>query len=552
MKEIFLASISRRRVLTGAVAAAGSTAVGLTATNGSAMAAPLAEGGATGCSPAFGPVSVPPSDPRYAELTVGNNQRWVASPESVRLVGSTDQVVAVVQEAVNAGKRLSVRGGGHCFADFVYNTDTKIVIDMSMMDRVYFDSARKAFAVEGGALIGNLRHALYKGWNVTVPAGLCLSVGVGGHASGGGYGMLSRRFGLLSDHIEAVEMVVVDKNKIARTVVASRSAADPNNDLWWACTGGGGGNFGVITRYWFRSADATGSSPATALPTPPKSVLISSVAVPWSSLDQTKFTALVRNYGIWHEQNAAADSPYAAMCGEMLIPHRAGGSISLVTEIDAGLSNAGQLLTDYLTAVTRDTGMAGPFASLKMNWLDSVTVLGTGNPTLTTNPTLRSAIKSAFMRKSFTDAQIAALYGQLSRTDYANPNAVVQLAGYGGGKINTVAPDATATAHRSATFLAAFQNFWLNPAEDAAHLGFLRDEYGSVFAGTGGYPIPNDQTDGCYINTPDPDIMDPTLNRSGVPWYQLYYKDNYPRLQRVKARWDPNNIFRHSQSITAA
>ncbi|MFD0974028.1 FAD-binding protein [Plantactinospora endophytica] len=518
------------------------------------MAAPLAaasENGGGAYGPTFGPASVTQSDPRYAELVVGNNQRWVARPESVRLVGSTDQVVAVVQEAVNAGKRVSIRGGGHCFADFVYNMDTKIIIDMSMMDKVYFDSTRKAFVVEGGALLGNVKNALYKGWNVTLPAGICLDVGIGGHATGGGYGMLSRRFGLVSDHIEAVEMVVVDKYKVARRVVASRSPADPNHDLWWACTGGGGGNFGVITRFWFRSPDATGDSPTTALPAPPKDVLLNVVTVPWSSLDQAKFTTLVRNYGVWHEQNAAADSPYTAACSQMLIPHRAGGNITVFTEIDAGLSNASQLLADYVAAMIRDTGVTGPFQSQKMSWLDSVKVIGTANPTLTGNPTLRSGIKTAFMRKSFTDAQLAALYGQLTRTDYANPNVVLQLAGYGGGKINTVPPGATATAHRDAAFLAALQGFWLNPAEDSVHVGFLRDAYGALFASTGGYPVPNDQTDGCYVSAPDPDITDPAINRSGVPWYRLYYKENYPRLQLVKARWDPNNFFRHSQSITA-
>ncbi|WP_199736209.1 BBE domain-containing protein [Micromonospora sp. HM5-17] len=307
-----------------------------------------------------------------------------------------------------------------------------------------------------------------------------------------------------------------------------------------------------MTKFWFRSPDATGDSPAAALPTPPKNVLLNVITVPWSGLDQARFTTLVRNYGVWHEQNAAADSPYAAISSQMLIPHRAGGTITVFTEIDAGLSNASQLLADYVAAVTRDTGLTGPFPSQPMAWLDSIKVIGTANPTITGNPTLRSGIKSAFMRKSFTDEQLAALYGQLVRTDYANPNVVLQLAGYGGGKINTVSPSATAFPHRNAAFFAALQGFWLNPAEDSVHVGFLRDVYGALFASTGGYPVPNDQTDGCYISAPDPDITDPAVNRSGVPWYELYYKDNYPRLQRVKARWDPHNVFRHSQSITAS
>jgi FAD/FMN-containing dehydrogenase len=71
-----------------------------------------------------------------------------------------------------------------------------------------------------------------------------------------------------------------------------------------------------------------------------------------------------------------------------------------------------------------------------------------------------------------------------------------------------------------------------------------------VWSATGGYPVPGDQADGCYVNNPDPDITDPAFNRSGVPWHTLYYKGNYPRLQRVKAAYDPRGVFRHAQSVS--
>jgi aclacinomycin oxidase len=52
-----------------------------------------------------------------------------------------------------------------------------------------------------------------------------------------------------------------------------------------------------------------------------------------------------------------------------------------------------------------------------------------------------------------------------------------------------------------------------------------------------------------YGNHPDVDLADPEWNTSGVPWHTLYYKDNYPRLQRIKARCDPRNVFHHALSI---
>eukprot|EP00164_Ancoracysta_twista_P023238 GFYU01043362.1.p3 GENE.GFYU01043362.1~~GFYU01043362.1.p3 ORF type:complete len:119 (+),score=0.88 GFYU01043362.1:53-358(+) len=94
-----------------------------------------------------------------------------------------------------------------------------------------------------------------------------------------------------------------------------------------------------------------------------------------------------------------------------------------------------------------------------------------------------------------------------------------------------------------------FQTFWSDPKDDAFYLGWLRDIYEDVFAATGGVPVPNEQMDGCYINYPDRDMADPARNRSGVPWSTLYYKDNYPRLQSVKDRYDPGNVFSHSLSI---
>ena len=55
--------------------------------------------------------------------------------------------------------------------------------------------------------------------------------------------------------------------------------------------------------------------------------------------------------------------------------------------------------------------------------------------------------------------------------------------------------------------------------------------------------------DGCFINHPDTDLVDPAMDTSGVPWHMLYYKENYPRLRKIKSRWDPRNIFRHAFSV---
>ncbi|MFJ6544955.1 FAD-binding oxidoreductase [Streptomyces sp. NPDC091385] len=545
----------RRSVLTGTA-----VAIAATALEGGPLTTAATAASATTDADA---VTVLPSDPRYADLVIGNNTRWVAQPDSVRLVRTTEQVVRAVQEAVDGNKRISVRSGGHCYADFVFNSAVRVVIDTSLLDTVAYDEKLNAFEIGAGSTLLHVYDSLFKGWGITIPGGMCYSVGAGGHISGGGYGMLSRRHGLTVDHLYAVEVVVVDGSGKARSVVATREADDPNRDLWWAHTGGGGGNFGVITRYWFRSPGATGTDPASLLPKPPKEVLVSAVALPWSELDKDSFTSLVQKFGAWHEKNGAADSSAASLCSFLMMNHKSNGSIGLLTQIDATVPDAEKVLDDFLSEVTSALSdnavrpMSEPVGELsalpdlftpqRLPWLHSVKLLGTSNPTLT-NPSLRGHHKSAYLRKNVTGAQAAAMYQHLTRTDHENAASMVVLLSYG-GKINSVGSGDTASAQRDSIFKGLFQSFWSSAADDDANIGWVRDVYGEVFSATGGYPVPGAATDGCYINYPDADITNTKVNTTGVPWSTLYYKGNYPRLQQVKAAYDPRNTFRHSQSI---
>ncbi|TDV56022.1 FAD-binding oxidoreductase [Actinophytocola oryzae] len=510
----------------------------------------------------FGPFTVKPDDPRYGELITGDNQRWVGAPDYFQLVGSTQQVVDAVQAAVKAGRRIAVRSGGHCYEDFVSNSDVRVVIDMSEMDAVRYDRKMKAFAAEPGARLLDLYATLYKGWGVTLPGGRCYSVGAGGHICGGGDGPLSRRHGLTVDHLYAVEVVVVDKAGKARAVVATREPNDRNRDLWWAHTGGGGGNFGVITRYWLRSPGVTGADPRTALPRPPATVLLNGMSFSWAELTEATFATLVKNFSGWHERNSAPSSPGVALSASLALNHRSNGNVSMFVQVDGDEPNAGQLLDDFVSevvdgvsvAIRPMSGNAGEYTAMpqlvnaqRLPWFHSVRLLATNAPTLT-NPTLRADHKSAYHRQGFTDADLAVIYRHLTSTTIDNPNAMLLLLPYG-GNVNAVDPAATAAPHRSAAFQALCQSFWSTPADDAKNLAWVRAFYAELYAATGGVPVPNDHTDGCYVNYPDTDLSDPTYNSSDTPWHDLYYKANYPRLQQVKAKWDPRNVFRHAQSV---
>src|SRR5882724_3665948 len=552
--------LNRRSVLFGALAAAG-TAVATGLPGAPAMADPLST-----VSPAGDVVLA--GDPRYPDLLTGNNKRFVAAPDYVKLITSSSDAERAVTAAVRAGKRVSVRSGGHCFADFTCNPDVEVILDLSDLNGVSYDPAMRAFAVEPGARLLNVYEALFKGWNVTIPGGICYSVGIGGHIAGGGYGLLSRAHGLTVDHLYAVEVVVVDAAQHVRTVVATRDSADPNRDLWWAHAGGGGGNFGVVTKYWFRSAGATGTEPSAQLVSPPSTVLVSAVEFPWDQVTETAFTRLLNNFGDWHVANSSPTSPYTSLSSLFNVSHKAHGSMGMFTQIDAGVPNARGLLDDFLAAMTDGVGITPQPASRPMgeigrlpnlvepteySWLQATRLVGTNNPTIT-NPTSRGGHKSAYMRQNFSGAQVSTLYKYMSGADgsgFNDPNTMLVLFSFG-GKVNAVAQDATANAQRDAAFKMCFQTYWKDAAEDAFHLGWLRGLYEEFFWQTGGVPVPGTASDGCYINYPDVDVADPAHNRSGVPWSTLYYKGNYPRLQQVKKRWDPTNFFRHHMSIEPA
>lgn len=500
----------------------------------------------TGDPPA---ITIRPGDPRYGELVTGMNQRWVAQPDYIRLVTSSEQVVDAVQEAVRGGKRVVVRGGGHCYENFVSNPDVKVIVDMQHMNNIYWDHRRRAYAVEAGAILLDVYEQLYLRHGVVLPAGFCYSVGVGGHVAGGGFGLLSRRHGLTVDHLYAIEIVVVDQNGRARLVVATREHDDPNRELWWAHTGGGGGNFGIVTRYWFRSPGTRGDEPAVALPEPPAEVLLSSVALSWNDLTEADFARLVGNYGAWYEANSTPGSPSTALAGYLIMNHRATGTVVLITQSDATAPGAKQLHSDYLTALLAGVrGAPQPVpAPRTLPWLRATRMLST-SVTMLTNTTLRGDHKSACLLRRLPDDQVATLYKYLNTTDYTNRNAQVVFHPYG-GQIAAVGNADTASSHRGTIFKLLMQTFWTEPAEDAENLAWTRGFYGELFAATGGVPVPNQVTDGCYVNYPDTDIGDPAFNKSSVAWSRLYYKDNYPRLRRVKARWDPRNVFHHAQSV---
>ncbi|MER5262108.1 FAD-binding protein [Actinosynnema sp. NPDC002837] len=529
---------TRRGFITGTAVLGGAALIGSPAT-----ADVAAEG--SGLESA----AILPGDPRYEDLVLRRtSERFFPRPRYFRLPTTTEQVVRAVDDAVRAGKRVTVRSGGHCYENFV-GDGAEVVIDLSAMRQVGFDRRRNAFAIEPGASLWEVFERLYLGWGVTIPGGQCGGVAAGGHIQGGGYGALSRQFGSVVDYLHAVEVVVVDRSGRARAVVATREPGDANRDLWWAHTGGGGGNFGVVTRYWMRTPGATGDDPTRLLPKPPAVTLGATIGWSWRDVTEESFHRLLRNYGEWHERNSAPGSRYASLFSPMLVSRRNTGAdpgaIALVATVDGSRPDADQLLDDYLAEVTE--GVPGTITLQPPHRLPWLAAVEAGSLSQADESGMFKA-KAAYLRKRFTDQQIRTAYTYLTSTDHDNERALLLLVSYG-GQVNTVAPDATAVPQRDSIMKAVYIATWTDPDRERASMDWIRRWYREMYQDTGGVPVPNGVNDGSYVNYPDIDTADPTWNTSGVPWHALYYKDNYRRLQEVKARWDPRDVFHHALSI---
>jgi len=489
-------------------------------------------------------------DPRYRAIVDKRfNRRFTASPDYVRLAHSAADVVSAVQDALSEGRRLAVTSGGHCLEGFVSDPDVRVIIDVSPMKRVYFDRRMNAVAVEAGATVGETFRVLFDRWGVVVPLGEHPAIGMGGHVAGGAFGFLCRQLGLAADYLYAVEVVTVDESGRASTVVATCEASDPHRDLWWAHTGGGAGNFGVVTRYWFRSPDASGDEAASLLPRSPASIATLRAEWDWGEIDQAAFRRLMQNHGAWCEEHSGVASPNASLWTLLEIHRQQFGKI-VVRGVSTAGDGAEPQIEEHLAALGAGVGAPAAKEVARMGWLDfALNPL----PDLFAMPPggVSVKVKDAMLKRRFTDAQIDVAFDYMTRTDHDVMGGVLGLATYG-GRVNTVAPDATASAQRSSILDTACNTGWLDPADEAKNLTWVRAFYRELFEDTGGVPVPGDAYDGAFINHPDTDLADPTLNTSGVPWHTLYYQANYPRLQRVKARWDPLDVFHHALSVRPA
>ncbi|WP_318143064.1 FAD-binding oxidoreductase, partial [Vibrio sp. 1262-1] len=163
-------------------------------------------------------------------------------PSLIARCKSTDDVVMAVNFARDNGQLLSVRGGGHNIAGNAV-CDNGVMIDLSLLTQVRVDENAKRAFVEPGCTLGDLDEATQK-HGLATPVGINSTTGIAGLTLGGGFGWLSRKYGMTIDNLVSANVVTAD----GRQLLASETE---NEDLFWALRGGGG-NFGIVTQFEFQ------------------------------------------------------------------------------------------------------------------------------------------------------------------------------------------------------------------------------------------------------------------------------------------------------------
>jgi len=510
------------------------------------------------------------TDPRFADLNKGRaNGRFPTSEESaaqIILCHSGDDVALAVEQTVHAGKRPTVVSGGHCYEGFVFINPGGAILDVRPMNGISQDPTTKRWKIESGATVGEMYMGLHSQGNVTIPAASCTTVGVGGHISGGGYGFLTRLYGLAPDWISAVDIVTVDaKGKVQLRHVDKKT--DP--DLLRACRGSGGGSYGAITAYY---SDA----PAPA----PKEVLTGNVSFDWGDMTPERLHRILYIYSNYWDtrgrdkdtwglftilsmspQNPALPNakPHIGMSLQFCNPDGTVKDTKVLDEFFAVFDEC-----KSVSELSHSSSSPGEIVCLarhnvvQHHWIDATGANssgvsapdGTHASAAPPRPRRRKS-KSAYMRKPYTMEEAQVFYKHLTDTSKYGGTGIA-MDSFGGAASKPGMLEETSDAHRSSIIKMQFTTTWADPAEDSERLAHIDRFYTALFSASSdgrhpGTPAFSDRTEGCYIGYPDVDM-------TRYPyWPQLIWGDGklYPFLQRVKKKYDPNNVFHHAMSVRA-
>lgn len=427
-------------------------------------------------------------DPGYEAARVGWNRLYSRYPEAIVFCAETQDVVNAVAWAREQGIAMRARSGRHSL-DGWSSVDGGLVIDVSRMKGVVIDVAAGTATVGTGLTQREVVPALGERGFV-MPTGSEGGVGLGGVVLGGGFGLLTRRFGLASDNLLAAEIVVPAGAHSAEVIEASEHV---NPDLLWACRGGGGGNFGIATSYTLQLHELEH---------------VEFAILRWDGLDH-----LAEVLRVWQRDAPVADE-------------------RLTSALEA--SSSAIEVTAVLHSGTR-VELDEALASLLAIGNPDVTNLNDAWPILFAHADRAPDLPfwkfySQFVTTPFPEEAIDTICRYMANTPTAPSNF---YASSFGGAVRNTPPGGSAFPHRDALFYCEPGAAWDDPALHATALRWAGDFWRAL----------RPYGDGGYVNVP---------NAPSSDWQQEYYGANAERLRQVKAAYDPANVFSFEQSVPPA
>jgi FAD/FMN-containing dehydrogenase len=416
-------------------------------------------------------------------------------PAAIVQPANAQDVAAAVNYAREAGLDLAVRGGGHSVPGFG-TVDDGIVIDLSGMRTVAVDPVTRRARAAGGATWADFNTAT-AAHGLASTGGVVSTTGVGGLTLGGGIGYLARGLGLACDNLVSAEVVTAD----GQIVTASERE---NEDLFWALRGGSG-NFGVATLLEFRLHP------------------VSDVYGGPMFFDMADAQTVLRFYRDWIKDAPEAFGGFPAFQIAPPLPFipekRHGEAMLAFITCWAGPLDQGEAvlkaLHDVAPVVAEHVGPV-PYAALNSAF-DALYPPGA----------LQHYWKANFVRE-LTDDAIAAHLEWGPKVPVVNSTVHIYPIN---GACHRVPGDATAFAHRDATFATVIAGMWPDPAQNEANIAWVRAYYDAT--------APHSETGG-YVNFMSGD------DQGRVP---ANYGANYERLRDVKRTYDPDNLFHMNQNI---
>ncbi|EUC47136.1 Glucooligosaccharide oxidase [Bipolaris oryzae ATCC 44560] len=455
--------------------------------------------------------------PTYAKNT-GNytqaikpfNLRVPITPASYAVPSTIKHIQDAVACGVAAGIRVSAKCGGHSYASFgLGGEDGHLVVDMRRFNNVTADPVTHTAVIQGGGRLGDIATKLYAQGKQAFSHGTCPGVGISGLTLHGGYGLSSRTHGLALDQVISMTVVLAD----SRVVTAS---ATENPDLFWALRGAGGA-FGIVVDYKFKTYDA------------PENIINFTYNFSPSNTSQlAKVLSTLQNFSLY-------DQP-AELNMRTFVPGQLTGVYY------GNRSSYDAIMLPLLDKIGAKSSGSGTSVSVK-GWIDTLTAFAFGPlPQAEIYDTHENFYAKSLMTQPLSEKAIYALADYYFTTTVKIQRGWYLLIDLHGGKssaVSAVPNSATAYSHRDAVFKMQFYDRIMNSdTYQSSYFSFLDGWVSAIESATPGEQF------GAYIN-----YADPRLSKDEA--HKRYWGENYEKLVKLKAVYDPKKVFEGPQLVAS-